>query len=69
MSCPVELNKSTKGGEKIQKCQQLVFETSERLQGFKVKIILIIIGCLGGVIRQLTNDLNELFKEEKFQKL
>ena len=59
MSCPIELSKATKGDEKIQKYQQLVFDIREQWQGFKVKIILIMIGFL---LRGRDAEANQWFK-------
>ena len=65
MACSIKLNKVAKRDEKIQKYQELAFEIGDRRQGFKVKIVPVIISWLGGGIRKLTNDLNELFEEKK----
>ena len=64
MSCPNEANKEEKRLEKIRKYQQLCFELRERRVGFKVKVVPAVIGCLGGGMKMLKRDVNELFENE-----
>ena len=65
MVCPNESNKEEKREEKIRKYQQLCYEIRERRDGYKVKIIPVVIGCLGGGMKRLKDDVKELFKNEK----
>ena len=51
--------------EKMRKYQQLCYEIRERRDGYKVKIIPVVIGCLGGGMKRLKDDVKELFKNEK----
>ena len=46
MAWPNELNKEKKQEEKVKKYQQLCYEIRERRDGYKVKIIPVVIGCL-----------------------
>ena len=65
MTCPNEMNKEEKRTEKIRKYQQLCYEIREGREGYIVKMILSVIGCLGGGMKQLKSDLKELFDNEK----
>ena len=66
MACPMEANKTEKKAEKIiRKYQQLCFEIHERRSLYMVKVVPTVIGCLGGGIKKLREDLSELFKEEE----
>ena len=65
MACPNESNKEKKRGEKMRKYQQLCYEIRERRDGYKVKIIPVVIGCVGGGMKKMKDDVKELFKNEK----
>ena len=65
MACPNESNKIVKRDEKIRKYQQLCFELRERRKGYRVKVIPLVIGCLGGGMKKLKNDIRELFNNDK----
>ena len=65
MACPNEKNKDEKREDKMRKYQQLCFELRERRQGYTVKFVPVIIGCLGGGIKQLENDVRRIFGYEK----
>ena len=49
----------------MKKYQQLCYEIRERRYGYKVKIIPLVIGCLGGGMKRLKDDVKELLKNEK----
>ena len=53
MECPYESNKYGKREEKIRKYQQLCYELRERRDGYKVKVIPAVIGCIGGGMKRL----------------
>ena len=65
MACPCKNNVDAKHEEKLQKYQQLAFEIRERGAGYNVMIIPIVIGCLGGGMRRVTNQIGWLISEEK----
>ena len=65
MSCPKESNKDDKRGEKIRKYKQLSFELRERREDFIVKVVPSVIGCLGGGLKRLKEDIKELFTDDK----
>ena len=49
----------------MRKYQQLCYEIRERRDGYKVKITPVVIGCLGGEMKRLKDDVKELFKNER----
>ena len=65
MACPNEFNKDGKREEKIRKYQQLCYKLRESRDGYKVKIIPVVNGCLGGGMKRLKDDIRELFNDEK----
>ena len=60
MACPSEANKEGKRDEKIRKYQQLCFESQER-RGYMVKVIPLVIGCLGGGMSELKMSMKRIF--------
>ena len=68
MACPIESNKDTKRMNKITKYRQLCFELRERREGFfTVNVIPMIIGCLGGGIKELKESLKRIFENEELE--
>ena len=63
MAYPSENNKVNKRLEKIQKYQQLCFELRERRSSYIIHFIPAVIGCLGGGVGQLEEDLCQLIKD------
>ena len=63
--CPSENKVDVKHAEKLQKYQQLGFEIRERQLGYNVMIIPIVIGCLGGSMRRVTNQIGRLTLDKK----
>ena len=63
-SYPYESNIHEKRIEKLQKYQQLAFELRKRREQYRVTVVPLVIGCLGGGIKQLTEDIKVLFKPE-----
>ena len=64
MACPNEANRQVKREEKIKKYEQLCFELRERREGYTVKVIPIVIGCLGGGMKELKTDMQKMFEYE-----
>ena len=64
MACPIESNKDTKRMNKITRYRQLCFELRERREGFTVNVIPTIIGCLGGGIKELKENLKRIFEND-----
>ena len=48
MACPSKKNVLKRNKEHRQKYQQLAFEIRERRPGYRVEVIPIVIGCMGG---------------------
>ena len=65
MACLNEFIKDGRREEKIRKFQQLCYGLRERRDGYKVKIIPVVIGYLGGGMKRLIDDIRELFNDEK----
>ena len=61
MAFPKESNKEAKREEKIRKYQQLCFELRERREGYTVKVIPMIIGCLRGGMKELKVNMKQIF--------
>ena len=53
MAYPNEKNIGEKHREKLTKYQQLAFEMREKRPEFRVEIVPIVIGCLGGGMKQV----------------
>ena len=53
MTWPNKYNKIATEDQKTEKCHQLCFELRQRWEGYMVKVISTIIGCLGGGIKEL----------------
>ena len=53
MACPPEANIAEKHSEKLQNYQQFAFDIRERYAGFMVKIVPLVVGCLGGGMKKL----------------
>ena len=69
MACPNEANRQVKLEEKIKKYEQLCFELRERREGYMVKVISIVIGCLGGGMKELKTDMQKIFEYENRKEL
>ena len=61
IACPNGSNKGAKREEKMRKYQQLCFELRERRKGYTVIVIPMIIGCLGGEIKELKANVKRIF--------
>ena len=64
MACPQEHNISDKHREKLNKYQQLAFTTREKRPGYDVKILPMIIGCLGGGMQRLVEQVAKIIKDK-----
>ena len=69
LACPNEVNRQIKREEKIKKYEQLCFELRERQEGYTVKVIPIVIGCLGGDMKELKMDMQKNFEHENKKEL
>ena len=59
MACPQQANIAAKRNEKMTKYQQLAFELRERRPGHNITIVPIVIGALGGGIKEVLHDVEE----------
>ena len=62
---PQEHNINIKTNDKQTKYQQLAFEMRERRIGYKVIVVPIIIGCLGGGIALTLKEVKRLFNSDQ----
>ena len=65
-ACPMEKNTRNKFSEKLTKYGQLCFEMRERRNCFKIHVIPVIIGCLGGGAKKLLETIKPVFDDDKF---
>ena len=65
MACPQSINVEKKRIEKINKYRQLAFESRERRTNYKVYIVPLIIGAMGGGVKALANDVKKLFDKKE----
>ncbi len=65
MACPSDSNIENKLREKRYKYQQLAFEIREKRPGYRVEIMPFVIGCLGGGMKKLEDEVAKLIPEEK----
>ena len=65
MACPQKHNINDKRREKLNKYPQLIFTTREKRPGYNVEILPVIIGCLGGGIKRLEEQVAKIMKDKK----
>jgi hypothetical protein len=68
MACPQQRNIDTKRLEKLTKYRQLAFEERERRPGYEIVVVPLIIGALGGGMRQITKDMAKVFENGELLK-
>ena len=61
MTCPQQNNIEAKRTEKLTKYRQLALETRERRPVYKICVVLLVVGALGGSIKELKVDLKKIF--------
>ena len=61
MACPQQHNIGPKRTEKMTKYRQLAFETRERCPSYKIYVVPVVVGALGGGIKELKVDLRKIF--------
>ena len=59
MACPQQANIAAKRNEKVTKYRQLAFELRERRPGYNMTIVPIVIGALGGGIKEVLHDVEK----------
>ena len=65
MVCPEKNNIGAKRAEKMTKYRQIAFKTRERRPGYKVYIVPVVVGALGGGIKVLRFDLKKIFENNE----
>ena len=68
MACPQQRNIEMKRLEKLTKYKQLAFEIRERRPGYKILIVPIVIGALGGGMKHAMSDLGKIFSNDELLK-
>ena len=68
MACPNEYNKIAKRDEKIAKYNRLWNGLGERREGYTVKEIPTIIGCFGGGMKELKENIRQIFEYDSNDK-
>ena len=61
MACPQQNYIGTKRTEKITKYRQVAFEKRERRPGYEIHVVQVVVGALGGGIKELKIDLKKIF--------
>ena len=64
MACPQVNNIEAKVKEKLDKYQQLAFETRENRVGYKVEVIPLVVGCLDGGIGKSWKNVQKVIETE-----
>ena len=69
MACPQQRNIDTKRLEKLTKYYNYIaFEERERRPGYVIVVVPLIIGALGGGMRQITKDMAKVFENGELLK-
>ena len=68
MACPQENNTVTKRDEKRTKYRQLAFELREARAEYKIYVIPVVIGALGGGIKEVIHEVKKIFKQDDLSK-
>ena len=68
MACPNEFNKIAKRDKKVAKYNRSCFESREQREGYTVKMIPTIIGCLGGGIKELKENIRQILEYDSNDK-
>ena len=68
MACSTECNEIAKRDKKIAKYNRLCFELRERREGYTVKVIPTIIGCLKGRMKELKKNIRQIFEYDSTDK-
>ena len=70
MACPQQQNIETKVQEKFTKYRQLAFEMRERRIGYEIFVVPLIIGALGGGVREIIRNAKKIFdNKERVRKI
>ena len=64
MACPQQRNIQAKRLDKLTKYRQLAYETRERRLGYEIMVAPLIIGALGGGVKQIFSDMGKIFEDK-----
>ena len=64
MACPQQRNIQAKRLDKLTKYRQLACETRERRLGYEIMVVPLIIGALGGGVKQIFSDMGKIFEDK-----
>ena len=64
LACPQQRNIQAKRLDKLTKYRQLAYETRERRFGYEIMVVPLIIGALGGGVKQIFSDMGNIFEEK-----
>ena len=64
MACPQQRNIQAKRLDKLTKYRQLAYKTRERRLGYEIMVVLLIIGALGGGVKQIFSDMGKIFEDK-----
>ena len=65
MGCPQQNNIGAKRTEKMMKYSQIAFKKREQCPGYKVYVVPVVVGALGGGIKALRFDLKKIFENNE----
>ena len=65
MACPNESNIAKKRREKLDKYQQLAFEIREKRNDYLVEILPIVIGCMGGGMKEVEVQVRKIITDKQ----
>ena len=68
MACPNQYNKIGKRDGNTVKCNRLCFELREQREGYMVKVIPTVNGCLGGGMKELKESIRQIFEYDNNDK-
>ena len=68
MACPQQWNIEAKRLEKLTKYRQLAYESRETQLEYKIMVVPLVIGALGGGIRQIMVDMRKIFENKDLLK-
>ena len=63
MACPQQRNIQAKRLDKLTKYRQLAYETRERRLGYEILVVPLIIGALGGGVKQIFSDIGKIIED------
>ena len=64
MACPQQRNIQAKRLDKLTKYRQLAYVTRERRLGYEIMVVPLIIGALGGGVKQIFSDMGKIFEDK-----